>query len=230
MTRATNARLAGFMFLFYIAVGVTQLVVGNGSANGNTTAAKLVSIAQHAPQLRINLVLGLLTCFIALTLGVALYGITRDEDHELAVLALACRVGEGVLPGISFVATLGLLSLATTAGAKVPDAGGAYALGGFLLQLRGWNTIIGATFFAVGSTIFSYLLLRGRMIPVPLAWLGVVGSVILVVGLPLRLAGFLSGTITLLMWLPIAAFEIPAGLWLLTKGVRVSVGGAARST
>ena len=29
---------------------------------------------------------------------------------------------------------------------------------------------------AVGSTLFAYLLLRGRMIPVPLAWVGLVGK------------------------------------------------------
>jgi hypothetical protein len=57
------------------------------------------------------------------------------------------------------------------------------------------------------------------MIPVALAWLGVVASVILVGGLPLQLAGILEGPITQLMWIPMAAFEIPLGLWLLVKAV-----------
>ena len=35
-------------------------------------------------------------------------------------------------------------------------------------------------FFAVGSLLFSWLLLRGRMIPVGLAWLGVIASALLV--------------------------------------------------
>jgi hypothetical protein len=61
--------------------------------------------------------------------------------------------------------------------------------------------------------------LRGRMIPIPLAWLGVVASVLLVVGLPLQLAGFLGGPVTSLLWLPMAVFEVPLALWLLIKGV-----------
>jgi hypothetical protein len=85
--------------------------------------------------------------------------------------------------------------------------------------VQGWNTIIAATFFAVGSALFSYLFLRGRIIPVQLAWLGVVASVLLVVGLPLQLAGFLSGPITSLMWVPMALFEVPLALWLLIRGV-----------
>jgi hypothetical protein len=57
------------------------------------------------------------------------------------------------------------------------------------------------------------------MIPVPLAWLGVVASVLLVVALPLQLPGLLRGPITSLMYLPILAFEVACGLWLLVKGV-----------
>ena len=78
-----------------------------------------------------------------------------------------------------------------------------------------------ATFFAVGSTLFSYLFLRGRVIPVALAWLGVLASVLLVVGLPLQIAGVLRGSITQLMYLPMLVFEVPLGLWLLIKGVAI---------
>ena len=85
-----------------------------------------------------------------------------------------------------------------------------------------------ATFFAVGSTLFSYLLLRGRMIPVPLAWLGVVGSVLLVIGLPLQAAGFLSGPIAMMMWLPMLAFEVPVGLWLIINGAATPARAGAK--
>jgi hypothetical protein len=59
------------------------------------------------------------------------------------------------------------------------------------------------------------------MIPTALAWLGVAASALLVVGLPLQLAGFLRGSIPMLMWLPMLAFEVPLALWLLIKGVGV---------
>ena len=135
------------------------------------------------------------------------------------MLALTCRVGEGVLGAFPFV-ILGLLWLATSRGeADAPDAATANALGALLLKAGSWRTAIAATFFAVGSTLFSWLLLRGRMIPIPLAWLGVFASVLLVVGLPLQLAGFLSGPVTGFMWIPMVAFEVPLALWLLIKGV-----------
>lgn len=217
MTRRTNAGLAGFLFLLYIAVGVTQMVLGS-STRADTIDARLALFAQHAVPVRINVLLSLLICVIAMTLGVTLYAITRDEDRDLAVLALSCRIGEGLLAAIGPIATLGLLWLAAP-GAHAHDAPGSNALAGFLLQTRGWVTAIAATLFAVGSTLFSWLMLRGRLIPAPLAWLGVIASVLLVVGLPLGLVGFVPDSLIQILWLPMAAFEIPLAVWLMIKGV-----------
>ena len=38
MTRSNNARLAGFTFLFYIAVGITQMVLSSGTGAEGTAA------------------------------------------------------------------------------------------------------------------------------------------------------------------------------------------------
>src|SRR4051794_30473128 len=97
MTRTTNARIAGFTFLFYIGVAFPEMVLFDRASAGQGIAAKLASIAQHAFEVRIAVLLGVLSCFSALVLAVTLYGITRDEDHELAVIAMVCRVCEGVV-------------------------------------------------------------------------------------------------------------------------------------
>ena len=215
MTQRTNARVAGFAFLFYIAVGITQMVL-SGPTQADDTAARLALIARHAWRMRLNIVLTLVICATAVVLATALYAITRDQDRNVAVLGLSFRVGEGVLAALGALTSLGVLWLATDV-AQVPATA---TLAELLLQLQAWNVTIIATFFALGSTAFSWLLLRGRLIPVPLAWLGVVASLILVVGLPLRLVDAIGGTFTQVMWLPMALFEIPLGFWLLIRGVR----------
>ncbi|MFN2565242.1 MAG: DUF4386 domain-containing protein [Gemmatimonadaceae bacterium] len=219
MTRRTNARIAGFTFLFYIAVAFPALVLFGRATSAEETAAKLAGIASHATDVRITIVLSLLSGFSALVLAVTLYAITRDQDRDLAMLALTCRVGEGVVIGAFIPATVGVLWLATASGANAPDGVAAQAVGAFVLRVGDWNGTVAAAFFAAGSTLFSWLLLRGRMIPTPLAWLGVVGSVLLVVGLPLQLAGFFRGPAFGLMWLPMAVFELVLGPWLIIKGV-----------
>ncbi len=164
MTRTTNARLAGFAFLFYIVAGITSLALGRAPAKDLLTLCMSLS---------------------ALVLGVTLYAITREQDRDLAMLALTCRVVEAI----------------------PTDQGG------------------NAIFFAVGSTLFSLLLLRGRMIPVPLARLGVLASVLLVVILPLHRVGLFGGptnwssSVTWVIWLPMLVFEVVLAFWLLIKGV-----------
>jgi hypothetical protein len=90
-------------------------------------------------------------------------------------------------------------------------------------------TLVDATLFAIGSTFFCWLLLRGRMLPRALAWTGMIASVILVVGLPLQLGGLLGAPFTMLMWMPMLAFEVPGGLWLLVNGVPPSRSGRGPS-
>ena len=106
----------------------------NRATSGEGVAAKLASIAQHATDVRVAVVLFLLSSFSALVLAVTLYAITREQDPDLAMLALTCRVGEGVISVISIPETLGLLWLATATGANAPDTGAAHALGAYLLR------------------------------------------------------------------------------------------------
>ena len=221
MTRRTNARVAGLTFLLYIAVAFPAMVLLGRATRGEGTAAKLAGIAAHAGDVRVVVALSLLSSFAALVLAVTLYAITRDEDADLAMLGLTCRVGEGVLSGVSILVTMGLLWLGTSSGADVQPAA-ANALGAFLLKVNGWSTSVGATFFAVGSTLFAWLFVRGRIVPVPLAWLGLVASILVVVGLPAQLLGLITGPAAdLYMWLPMLVFEVTLALWLIFKGARM---------
>jgi uncharacterized protein DUF4386 len=162
MTLRTNARVAGFTFFIYFVAGIGELML---SARGPA-----------------NSLLTITTSFSALVLGVTLYAITREQDQDLAMLGLGCRVLEAV-PGE------------------------------------------GAIYFAVGSLIFSWLFLRGRMIPVALAWLGVAASAFLVVIIPLQRAGLFGGSlgwasgVTWFMYLPMLVFELTLATWFIVKGV-----------
>jgi hypothetical protein len=127
----------------------------------------------------------------ALILALTLFVVTRVEQPAVAAAGLIFRVAEGLL-------------------------GSTLDLTGITLRQP---TLVAATLFAIGSTFFCWLLLRGHMLPRALAWVGVVASVILVVGLPLQLGGLLGAPVTMLMWMPMLAFEVPAGFWLLLKGV-----------
>lgn len=221
MTRKANARIAGFACLFYMAVGIPNELLMNRATGAELTPATLARIAEYTTDVRIAILLKLLECFSAIVLGVALYGITREQDHELAMLALVCRAAEGVTIALILIPNnLGLLSLAKAraggpAGGPAPGVDTSNALALLTIPVGP----VGAIFFAVGTGIFSYLLLRGRMIPVSLACWGAFSSALLALGLPLQLAGYLTGSLTGYQWLPEILFTIVLALWLLIKGV-----------
>jgi hypothetical protein len=127
----------------------------------------------------------------AVVLALTLFVVTRVEHPGVAALGMIFRLAEGTL-------------------------GAALDVAGITLSRP---TLVSATLFAIGSTFFCWLLWRGRMLPRALAWTGLIASVILLVGLPMQLAGQLRAPFTLLMWMPMLAFEVPGGLWLLIQGV-----------
>lgn len=79
--------------------------------------------------------------------------------------------------------------------------------------------VISAICFAFGSTVFACLFVRARNIPVPLAWLGMVASLILMVALPLQVASGASVAATWFVWLPMLVFELVFAWWLIVRGV-----------
>jgi uncharacterized protein DUF4386 len=191
MTRQASARAAGVTFLVYIAAGVSGMTGLRGALA--------------------DIVLSLVMCCSAFVLAVTLYRVTCVEHPDIAMFGLACRVAEGIVGAAFMSVYLALPSL--------PDTDAGHAIRAFVLNARNWNVLLSATLFAIGSTAFTWLLLRGRMIPIAIAWLGVAASLALLVGLPLQLAGILARSLALLMWLPMLVFEVTAAIWLIVKGV-----------
>jgi hypothetical protein len=217
MTLTTNARLAGITFLAYIALGITSITLSSQIMSGaEETALKLANIASRKLTMQVIVLLTLLQGACALVLAVTIYALTRDLDPHLAVMALCCRAGEGLIAVLAPVLTLTVFSVATAATTT------GNTIGNYLLKIEGWTGIIAAICFAVGSTIYCSLFLRGRSIPRALAWFGVFASILLVVVLPLQLAGLVDGMVTKVIWIPMLLFEVAFALWLLIKGVAVS--------
>ncbi|MDN5864136.1 MAG: DUF4386 domain-containing protein [Gammaproteobacteria bacterium] len=220
MTRTTNARIAGFTFLAYIVVTIASESVLGHAASGASAAAQLASMSEHVAGMYVVIFLALAQAFAAIILAVTLYAITREQNRDLAIFAMMCRVVEGVRNGFVASTYVALLWIAIATVPGTPATGALQVLGEFLLGTNG-DTITGI-FFAVGNALFAWLLLRGRVIPAALGWLGVASSIILLVGLPAELVTSLPIWAQWLMFLPALAYEIPLGFWLLIKGVGTS--------
>ena len=219
-------RVAGFAFLFLIATILVSGVVGGGVRTTQGVSETLASVAEHATRIRLGLVLTLVASITTLVLAAMLYAMVVRQDRNLAILALSCRAVEAGLYAVGMLTTLALLSLSQH---SAQDASSARALVDLIWDVPPMSTNIASTFFAAGSTLYCYLLLKARVIPVPLAVIGVVGSLLILVGVPVQTA---VGNQTFTgpsaaIWIPIGVFEITTGGWLLVKGAAVPAPHAA---
>jgi hypothetical protein len=203
VTLRANAHLAGIAYLVYIAAGL-------GGMSGVT-----------GPGLRVTL--WLVESFCALLLAVSLHALVRDVDADIAMLGLVCRVAEAIL-GVMFLSTV--VALRT-----MPPVADSAAVDVFTAINRGartQNVGVSGTFFAAGSLAFCWLLLRGRLFPSALAWIGVLASAELLVLLPVQLAGRLPASLGFAIWLPMLAFEVPVAIWFIARGLRAPARGDLR--
>jgi uncharacterized protein DUF4386 len=216
MPNRYTARLAGAMFLLVIAAVLASTQLQGGALRSNDIAGTLRTVAAHTSGVRASIVLQLLAAIATMVLAAMLYAVTRRQCPDLSVLALACRGAEAGLYAVKILGTMVLLSLSAA------PATGDRELATVVVEVTSWSTDVGATFFAVGSTIFAYLLLKARSIPVPLAVLGMAASLLLVAGVPAETAAghTTAEGASIVMWLPMFAFEITTGCWLLAKGAR----------
>src|SRR5262249_13123804 len=150
----------------------------------------------HESLARVCALLTLSTCAAAVLLAVGLYGITREDDPNLAIVGLSFRIGEGVLNAVSAVVGLALVLVASRASTDRASV----TLGAMILESQVWIYPVGASVFAMGSTAFCSVLLRARTIPVWLAWLGVAGSALLLIALPLQILAVTHRPVTDIVW------------------------------
>jgi hypothetical protein len=214
MQRRTAARIAGAAYLLYIGVAFPTFRLEARALHGATTAERLESLRQHVGLAHLDVLLSLASGLCAFALAISLYSFTRDEDGDIALLGLACRFLEGLfaLP-ISMLTMLWLMDGGAGAAPELTNG-----LGIFMMKLSTWQVTYSAYLFAIGSTAFCYLLLRGRLIPTWLGWVGFVGSAIVTVSLPLSLIGIGNRPLSGPEWAPIAVFEIVVAFWFLYTG------------
>lgn len=218
----TAARVAGFL---YVLTNLTAIFAfwtrGQLRVRGDA-AQTAANIAGSERLFRIGTVTELITVAGVLMLVVALYVVVRPVNRDVALLAAAWRLAENC---VLAVATLNAsTALALVSGAEYLQAiepRELQALAYTFLRVHGTGYNVGFVFLGLGSTVFSYLLLKSRYIPKALAVLGIVGSLVLaVVTLAIMVFPGLAAALKLAHMAPMGVFEFTLGFWLLIRGLR----------
>jgi hypothetical protein len=215
------ARLAGFMYLFLIAVYLLGVMISSRFEVPGNIAETTHRMMENELLFRFGLALGSLNNLCAVLLAVSLYVAVRVVDKNLALLALAFELvyaAAGAALDLIDYAFLKQQMDAYSSG--IVDARQLQAQADLhsFLQAAAMNLVV--ILYGTGSILFFYLFFKAKAIPRILAALGLFGSVLV------PLTGFASlilphpSKFLQLGWLPMFAAEISVGLWLLIKGLK----------
>lgn len=221
------ARVVGFLYLLLMATGVFAQIYAPGSLPGSEPAVgdaadTVREIADNARLLRLGAAVETLTFAGDAVLAVAYYVLLRPVSQSLAMLGAFWRLAQVAILTAYTLATIVVLELVTGQGAvQGLTTEQAAALAWVATSAHNVGYAIGFVFLGLGSTVFSYLLLRSRYVPRWLAALGIFSSAALAGGSLVTIA-FPEATsvVNPAMFVPMFIFEVTTGLWLLIRNVR----------
>jgi len=216
MTQRTAAKVAGCTYLGYIVFSMSSSILYARATAGDDASQTLSTLARMISTARVTVLLDLLQPVCALLLAVTLYRLVKPVSPTVALLAMLFRVGEGLLGVLPILSKLELMRLAIAPPIGLADVSGYLVAANELLHRP--DDGFSQFFFVVGGFLFACLLLRGRLIPRWLAWIGVVTIGAQMVVVPLHIATMVPGSFVNLGWMAILLYEVPLGIWLIVKG------------
>jgi hypothetical protein len=156
--------------------------------------------------------------------AVTLYPVVKRQNEGAALGFVAARVLEA---SMIFAGAVSLLSLVTLqqAGATGANAAALVTTGASHVAVYNWAFLLGQSLMpGINALLLGTLLYRSRLVPRVIPVLGLIGAPILIIAV---FATLLRGTVpppswTALAAIPVAAWELSLGLWLVIKGFKPS--------
>jgi Domain of unknown function (DUF4386) len=181
---------------------------------------------------------GLLEVIVALAgigTAVTLYPVVKRQNEGVALGFVAARVVEA---GVIFTGVISLLSLVTLqqAGAAGASAAALVTTGASHVAVYNWTFLLGQSLMpGINALLLGSLLYQSRLVPRIIPALGLIGGPLLIIAV---IATLFRGTghippLAVLAAIPVAAWELSLGVWLVVKGFKpspITAGMAAAST
>ncbi|MEI6683525.1 MAG: DUF4386 domain-containing protein [Bacteroidota bacterium] len=218
------ARVAGFFFL----LATATVIFSNYGINFRLIVpGNMVATAQHIHDhetlFRLNIACNIVYSATLLVLASSLYVLLKNVNQILALIAASCRILVAVTWCITVLNSLGALRLlVNTTYLSVFEISKLQTLASVNLASSYDAYYIGLPFWAIASTICSYLLYLSKYIPKPLALFGIISSAwcVFCAFAFLVYPHFTSTVNAGLFDIPMVVFEIVLGFWFLFKPLR----------
>ena len=175
------------------------------------------------------LVGGFLEVIVALAgigTAVTLYPVVRRQNEGAALGFVAARVLEA---SMIFTGVISLLSLVTLrqhlGGAAGADAASLVTTGASHVAVYNWTFLLGQSLMpGINAVLLGSLMYRSRLVPRVIPVTGLIGAPLLITAVFATLFGGIEqySSLAAAAALPVAAWELSLGVWLVIKGFRPS--------
>jgi hypothetical protein len=170
--------------------------------------------------------LEVIVAFAGIGTAITLYPVVKRQNEGFALGFAASRVIEA---GLILTGVLSLLSLVTLrqdlGGAAGANAASLVTTGASHVAIYNWTFLLGQTLMpGINALLLGTLMYRSRLVPRIIPVVGLIGAPILIAAVIAKLfgsAGSIAGGGGLAA-LPVAAWELSLGVWLVVKGFRPS--------
>lgn len=211
----TTGRITGILLLVHLLGGLMLPYILMQPAMA--APGFLENAATHAVRIRTAVLLLFLSGAITVAVALVALPVFRRHGERLALLLVVLSAVNLALHAVESGALLSMLSLSQEYGER--DAAdtsvfqGLGAVVGFARRGAHFTHLL-----VVGSWIFTLfaMLRRSRLVPRPLAGLGMLAAVVQVAGVPLR--AILGLEVVTAMAIPLAPVYAAAAMWLMWKG------------
>jgi hypothetical protein len=217
-TRKT-ALVAG---IFYLITEVTAIGAMLSYGPILTDPTFIVSASGSDTGVLIGAFLEVLLAIAVVGSSVTLYPVIKTYGGGLALGYVAGRLIEAAIILVGVMSLLTILTLRHGGGA---DADAAITVGRSLVALHDWTFLFGPKLaLGVNTVLLATLMFRSRLVPRPIAVLGLVGgSLVFVSGTAVLFGAYADlSTLGFAAAMPVLACELSLALWMIIKGFRPS--------
>jgi Domain of unknown function (DUF4386) len=158
--------------------------------------------------------------------AVALFPVVKRQNEALALGFVTTRMLEASVIMIGVVSLLAVVTLRQdSAGVSGADAAALVVTGNALVAVRDWTFLLGPSLMAaLNALLLGTLLHRSRLVPRIIPTVGLVGAPLLLAATTATMFGHVEpvSLVPALATLPVAAWELSLGLYLVVKGFKPS--------
>jgi len=214
-----TARVAGVLYLVTF-VSIPSLVL-----YGPAREADYLTGAGDDTGLLVAAFLEVLVALAGIGTAITLFPVLKRQNESMALGFAATRTLEAAMILVGVASMLSLVTLRAGLGAGGADTGALAAVGASHVATYDWAFTLGQSLIpGLNAILLGTLLYQSGLVPRALPLMGLIGAPLHLSAVALTIFGVIdrSGVYALIAVLPIAAWELSLGLYLVVKGFRPS--------